>query len=751
MSVERELEERTWLRDFAEAISCVSTDLVLRKHGYGLHFAVDFSEIFRYLHPEQQTSRTSDVPGFDHGIRSVVQERVALTFLFRGFSQPLVMLDPYLLELHDYIHSLASLASRTALRAKLLRSIAARLSPTDGTEAAEGIKQAITRLKAGLGITEADRDLLASYFQEKYRELWTVLTMPPPSVNAERARRLLHDQRLVHFATALPDVVIDREAEIAKCSGFLRQIERSLRRKSKSWRTNLVDAVACQYLQTLNEQLMPKGQLLVLITNDRTLLEVGKEQLSSSLPDIGSVQTVRSLTYVRALIQCRGRSGGEIDEQRVQHFMELSWGLLSLVESARSLADDKKAYRSLEQARSYLRDFNNLQSFLATNAALANEVENDLSHAPEFVRDLDSSLIEALGSNSALTSEIQARAEGLWRSARSVAVELEQGLGSNDPVRALRMRLGVRPARIARGQPEQLLYARDVVQTLQPPAAQIVRRFLESDDVGVGADGEQVSHWNQAAHQDPEAATAMSVIWAAYYEWDRAEKVSENAILMSSGFANRVNALHLLRRCIGQNKDDPKVGDETRRVVERLAEQGDPRALRERARLHWVDSIWTGDIDEKTLELSVEGRKVAARCVEDGLSALRLGALGELSTRLYNDLAWYYLFLDVSRAGQWVDRLQQQLSYHDMSADILDTLAMWQVKAGEVRIIETARALERAAWFLELALTKALYLPKWQRSIVTGHYDVIHARLGETGASPAFKRLHSGLEDLQPE
>src|SRR6185369_6788280 len=107
----------------------LASDLRFVKKGGRLHYAVDFTEVYAYLHRDEETPPHGLGLGGRASERARDQHRLAMTHLFHSLSPPVCLFPPYAEEMWDYARAQLSAPQPPKLveRASgLLRSFDAR-------------------------------------------------------------------------------------------------------------------------------------------------------------------------------------------------------------------------------------------------------------------------------------------------------------------------------------------------------------------------------------------------------------------------------------------------------------------------------------------------------------------------------------------------------------------------------------------------------------------------------------------------
>ena len=81
---------------FRDMLELLVQDMHLAQRGLKMRLAIDYSELFRYLHPELDRTQHVSVDLF-------YNEQVAIHYLFEVMQEPLILLPPYVEELHLHL------------------------------------------------------------------------------------------------------------------------------------------------------------------------------------------------------------------------------------------------------------------------------------------------------------------------------------------------------------------------------------------------------------------------------------------------------------------------------------------------------------------------------------------------------------------------------------------------------------------------------------------------------------------------
>ena len=243
-------------------------DLAWVEGGGRLLYAVDFSEVHAFLHPERETTDAVQI-GLGPGSKSEarVLTRLGLGHLFRSFGDRLHLLPPHTRELDGYLRTFEAKAHRAEGLAAAARAWIDQLDP--------GERASLERLAQPGELSPAEREALAALMQDEASRLCDQVAELTGWLTADTAigelRALVAMGRLSYridaslsecgaAAGALGRPALDDERRAFRA--FPEAI-RSRRRAQK-----MVDARALLALREANRALAPHGARLLLVTRD---------------------------------------------------------------------------------------------------------------------------------------------------------------------------------------------------------------------------------------------------------------------------------------------------------------------------------------------------------------------------------------------------------------------------------------------------------------------------------------------------
>ena len=246
-------------------------DLAWVEGGGRLLYAVDFSEVHAFLHPERETTDAVQIglgPGSQSEAR--VLTRLGLGHLFRTFGDQLHLLPPHTRELDGYLRTFEAKAHRAEGLAAAARAWIDQLDP--------GERASLERLAQPGDLSDPEREAIAALMQDEASRLCDQVAELTGWLTADTAigelRALVGAGRLSYRidasitrcgapAGALSAPSLDDERRAFQA--FPEAI-RGRRRAQK-----MVDARALIALRDANRALAPHGARLLLITRDSSM------------------------------------------------------------------------------------------------------------------------------------------------------------------------------------------------------------------------------------------------------------------------------------------------------------------------------------------------------------------------------------------------------------------------------------------------------------------------------------------------
>jgi len=265
-------EELNAVRRLRERIHELKYAIDYADQGRILYYAVDFSEIFSYLHYEEEEDRniigvTLDL---ENSEKNFLQYRLGLTHLFNSFAETLYILPSHALEMWSYARSQVKRKPLTEDQAMKLFERTRRLSPD--------LKMLLQR--EGHDSEEISRELLAFVKSPEFGPLCVDVS---EFVNSYRKGNVLKNLVLRgRVSTRIDNLLIEhgiKFTELAEPFGdevseIFRRFPRANRNRAPF--STRVDARAFLYLRNMNRLLNSTNAQLILVTRDTHLLEIAQ-------------------------------------------------------------------------------------------------------------------------------------------------------------------------------------------------------------------------------------------------------------------------------------------------------------------------------------------------------------------------------------------------------------------------------------------------------------------------------------------
>lgn len=242
--------------------------------GRTLYYAVDFSEIFSYLHYDEEEDRniigvTLDLQDSE---KNFFQYRLGLTHLFNSFASPLYILPSHTLEMWNYARSQVKAKAFTEDQAIRLFERTRSLSPD--------LKSLLGSLKEGDESKKISQELLAFVKSPEFGPLCVDVSEFVNSYKKGNVlKNLIRDGRV---STRIDNLLLDhgikftelKEPSTEEVSEIFQKFPRANRYRSPF--STRVDARAFLFLRNMNRLLNPKNAQLILVTRDTHLLEIAQ-------------------------------------------------------------------------------------------------------------------------------------------------------------------------------------------------------------------------------------------------------------------------------------------------------------------------------------------------------------------------------------------------------------------------------------------------------------------------------------------
>jgi hypothetical protein len=266
----------------------IGEDLELALNGWKLHYSIDFAELFRFSYPLSQRIHVEPLPG-EKDQDAYVREMVSLAFCFAKANSGLltntnnmVLLPPYVEEMG---HTLGIVRDRlTNLRAMLAIYNSLDKSLFDGFLFKNTKIQTIIknyRDKGQVPNAEESKEI-AEYISNYYQDLVSYI-ISPTHQGAKTILRLIRNQTILPLGTYLnsyftPEILqsINLQKLLLKSSieelsqKYLKIISDDPYRKER-FEPNKTDAIACAYLEIINNCLSGKRDLMFILSHSKAI------------------------------------------------------------------------------------------------------------------------------------------------------------------------------------------------------------------------------------------------------------------------------------------------------------------------------------------------------------------------------------------------------------------------------------------------------------------------------------------------
>lgn len=613
MSSKQDLSERfrRW-REYGYELETLHQDDLLRQQGYRLCYGVDFSEIFRYAHPivtEPEVGLSETEESASH------RERMALSFLFNQYGSLLVP-DPYIVELEDHIRYFEALAAFYDLYKynAHLQGVATVINPLE-----EGVDSHIRvilrrleeRQKLSPGerqkLSPDDRKELVEFIANRYALLWAVQQARSAAKGIEKLQARWREGAFVslynHPPSELPDKAFLRSSELLRAAA---QDFRPIftRRRERGASANFMDSIACQTVRQINEVLVPKKVIFILISNDRLMRELGNNELSVKIPGFPRpCACVRGLGYVRAQIYAAKPSTVDhqtqivtVDPTRLLHHLHLQSELirvmngLGLTSDASSLDDveiSPELEAMIDQTWDEIGRYLNVRSFFTSNQKIIKEIEADISE----VSQRDAKILTFLKGDPQFEKAAGDEMRELFEVARIAVHEFaEHADETRDGYQIMRDRIQNRsPIPIVHTEPFD--YVRFFLNSLEDYQSSLIDRLLKTKSLNPDTDRAALDCLVEAG-ADARAKATQSLLLVIFNHIEPALESNREALEINDTPSALRTLLLVMRSSLHRVTSEPLFEASLAKTFEHMEQEEEldayPLVLRERALLRWT-------------------------------------------------------------------------------------------------------------------------------------------------------------------
>ena len=260
--------EREAIDKLAKNLELLRSDAELRRHGYRIHFAIDFSEVFAYGYPLAELYYSQDVGESPED--ALNKQTVALLFLFSGSHGQLLLLPPYVIELRDHLALMREKAINFQRHIDVCNLVDshlfnARVRPKE-------IDELVIKHQRNETFSEAECSLIVDYAKRYYSQLWVTLTCGVAR-GSQRITELATDGRIGTLAQVLPKLRIDPSEIWASAQPWIQEIEAIPVRLGRTY-ANCLDGAAVAYLATINRMINDHKEILVFISRSKAMKQL---------------------------------------------------------------------------------------------------------------------------------------------------------------------------------------------------------------------------------------------------------------------------------------------------------------------------------------------------------------------------------------------------------------------------------------------------------------------------------------------
>src|SRR5215213_795890 len=257
------------LRQLRERLGELRADFEYVSLGHTIYYAADFSEVFAYLHCDEEESIAVTLDPEDY-LKASNQHRLGLAHLFHTLAPAIYLLPPYTIEMWSYVRTQSDLVHKLS---DLRQSTNKALQDLD-----EPTKELLRTLKSDSELTEQQAEKLLSLIKDEFGRLsGDVSAFVTWNKRGDALKNLLDPKNHSHVSYDFQEVLQEQGVAIEElkdpsAAEEVRVFE-SFPDDAK-WDkryAKLVDARALVYLRDLNRILEPLGAKMVLVTRDNSM------------------------------------------------------------------------------------------------------------------------------------------------------------------------------------------------------------------------------------------------------------------------------------------------------------------------------------------------------------------------------------------------------------------------------------------------------------------------------------------------
>jgi len=259
----------TNLHQLRERLKELRADLEYVSSGHTIYYAADFSEVFAYLHSDEEDTIAVTLDPADY-VKASNQHRLGLAHLFHTLAHAIYLLPPYTIEMWSYVRTQSDMVHSLS---DLRHSTNKALQDLD-----ESTKELLGNLNSDSELTEQQAQTLLSLIKDEFEKLsGDVSAFVTWNKRADALKNLLDNTSLSYVSFEVEEVLREQgvpadQLQHPSAAEEVRVFE-SFPDDAK-WDkryAKLVDARALVYLRDLNKLLEPVGAKMVLVTRDNSM------------------------------------------------------------------------------------------------------------------------------------------------------------------------------------------------------------------------------------------------------------------------------------------------------------------------------------------------------------------------------------------------------------------------------------------------------------------------------------------------
>jgi hypothetical protein len=307
-------------------------DILLERDGGEILYVIDFAAIFSYIWKRPYRSTASSLNrSSQEDAHEYARQQVALSFLFGGTFQNLLLIPPYRTELENHLQAVLLNAQRATYDWSRIRKM---------RELVEESPQFINYLKATTvdkGENKALRNTVVDLGRAYFQEMYTVILWE--SLDVGVTLQQLFDKKILKHANSVIPSLEDFTRDSAAESVDRWEAEIGRRRSKDRVFQTYTDALACAYLEKANQR-PGTQQLTVFVSQSKNVITPLRDYPYFTSPINGlPFKIVRDLDYFWVRSVHRDRDLSRIRQDvRLSNTVARSYELLA---ASQESADDQ--------------------------------------------------------------------------------------------------------------------------------------------------------------------------------------------------------------------------------------------------------------------------------------------------------------------------------------------------------------------------------------------------------------------------